>query len=206
VRGDKPVQFQLESTDVLHAFYLPDDARQARRDPGPHADGVVRADRRSATSTCSAPSTAATTTRRCTRSCTSSREECSRRSPWDVWDDSTPEAAAKSGESLYKQLCASCHSVNGVPGIGPSWKGLFVKNADGTVVGRQRDVLVGGAKQTLTVDEAYITESIKSPAAKKLAAEFPNGGMSALPGSRRPEDQGPDRVHEVARRGEVRQP
>lgn len=179
VQVNKPVLFQLESTDVLHAFFLPD--MRVKRDVIPGRFQTVWF----------TPTTIGDFHLFCAEYCGEDHskmyaqlhvvsEEVFLKKPWDVWDDSTPEAAAKSGEGLYKQLCMSCHSVNGVPGIGPSWKGLYVKNADGTVVGRQRDVLVAGQKQSLTVDEAYITESIKSPAAK-LAAEFPNGGMSAFP-------------------------
>jgi len=104
------------------------------------------------------------------------------KAPWNTFDDSTPAAAAKSGESIYKQLCATCHSVNGSPGTGPSWKGLFAKNADGTITGTQREVLVAGAKQQVTADEAYITESIRQPMAKVVAqAPYDKGGMSAFP-------------------------
>jgi len=53
--------------------------------------------------------------------------------------------------------CAACHSINGAPGIAPTWLGLFgsqVKLTDGSVV---------------TADEAYLTESIKAPQAKIVA-------------------------------------
>ncbi len=50
--------------------------------------------------------------------------------------------------------CPSCHSSNGDRGTGPTWKGLYgseVELNDGT---------------TVTVDDAYIRESILDPAAK----------------------------------------
>ena len=50
--------------------------------------------------------------------------------------------------------CGACHSINGSPGIAPTWFGLFgheVELTDGSVV---------------TADEAYIHESIKTPQAK----------------------------------------
>lgn len=56
--------------------------------------------------------------------------------------------------------CNACHTDDGTPRVGPSFKGLW---------GRQEN-LVGGA--TVTVDEAYIRESIKDPMAK-LVAGFP---------------------------------
>jgi cytochrome c oxidase subunit 2 len=180
VEVDKPVAFALESTDVLHAFYLPQ--MRVKRDVIPGRSQVVWFE----------PKEVGDYHLFCAEYCGNdhskmyaqlhvvSAEEFAKK-PWDKWDDSTPAAAAKSGESLYKQLCASCHSVNGIPGVGPSWKGLFTKNADGTFTGRQREVLVGGQKQTITVDDAYIIESIKTPMAKIVAEEpYNRGGMSAF--------------------------
>ncbi|MCO5222006.1 MAG: c-type cytochrome [Thermomicrobiales bacterium] len=59
----------------------------------------------------------------------------------------------EAGKKLSAQ-CTICHSVNGGVGIGPTWKGLFgsdVELANGT---------------TVKADEAYLTESIKDPAAQ----------------------------------------
>ena len=68
---------------------------------------------------------------------------------------STPEGA---GQLLVASNgCAACHSINGAAGVGPTWSGLYgsqVKLSDGT---------------TVTADEAYLTESIKSPQAKIVA-------------------------------------
>lgn len=50
--------------------------------------------------------------------------------------------------------CAGCHSIDGSVIVGPSWKGLSGKQetlADGT---------------TVTVDDAYLIESIRAPGAK----------------------------------------
>jgi cytochrome c oxidase subunit 2 len=59
------------------------------------------------------------------------------------------------GKQLYTQRgCNACHSIDGSPGVGPTWKGLFgheVVMQDGTKV---------------TVDENYIRESILEPQAK----------------------------------------
>jgi len=59
------------------------------------------------------------------------------------------------GKLMYdKQGCATCHSTDGTPRIGPSWKGIFGKT----------EHFVGG--KTLVVDEDYIRESITDPQAK----------------------------------------
>ena len=61
---------------------------------------------------------------------------------------------ATRGQKTYEIQCKACHSVDGTPGIGPSWKGLF---------GHQAELADG---TTATADEAYLKESILTPAAK----------------------------------------
>lgn len=74
-----------------------------------------------------------------------------------------PEAgpAIEQGRLLAQTRgCLACHSVDGSPGVGPTWKGLYGKQealADGT---------------TVPVDEAYLRESILDPSAK-LVEGFP---------------------------------
>jgi len=67
----------------------------------------------------------------------------------------TPEGA---GQLLVSANgCAACHSINGAPGIGPTWFGLFgseVELSDGT---------------TVVADEAYLAESIRAPQVKIVA-------------------------------------
>ncbi|MFZ0546210.1 MAG: cytochrome c oxidase subunit II [Candidatus Promineifilaceae bacterium] len=47
--------------------------------------------------------------------------------------------------------CAACHSTDGSAGVGPTWAGLFGRN----------EVMSDGS--TITIDEAYIQESIYDP-------------------------------------------
>jgi cytochrome c oxidase subunit 2 len=74
-----------------------------------------------------------------------------------------PDAAR--GEKLYQEYgCKACHSIDGAKGIGPTWRGVFesqVKLADGSSV---------------LADSAYLTESIKLPAAK-IVEGFPANAM-----------------------------
>ncbi|MBL8727145.1 MAG: cytochrome c oxidase subunit II [Planctomycetes bacterium] len=182
----KPVQFLLESSDVLHAFYLP--AMRVKRDviPGRYQ------------SVWFTPTTVGEYHLFCAEYCGKDHSKMyakvhvvdtatfnAPQRPWDQWEDSTPELAAKSGANLYSQLCIACHSVNGTPGVGPSWKGLFIKNADGTYTGRQREVIDntdGGKRKTITVDDAYIIESVHLPEAKKVAEEpYVRNAMTAFP-------------------------
>jgi len=57
-------------------------------------------------------------------------------------------------ELLETHLCTACHSLDGSDGPGPTLKGLY---------GARRELVDGSI---VTVDEAYLRESIVSPEAK----------------------------------------
>lgn len=174
----KPVAFAIESKDVLHAFYLPQ--MRVKRDVIPGRGQVVWFE----------PTEVGVYHLFCAEYCGNDHskmyakvhvlkaEDYAKR-PWSVWDDSTPAAAAKSGEGVYKAKCASCHSLDGSKLVGPSWKGLFVKNADGSITGGQRGVVEGGAKKTITVDDGYITNSVRNPMAVIADGQW-SGAMNAF--------------------------
>ncbi len=62
---------------------------------------------------------------------------------------------AAKGRQLAEGLgCLACHSVDGAPGVGPGWQGLF---------GSERELADGGSA---IADEAYLRESITDPKAK----------------------------------------
>lgn len=67
-----------------------------------------------------------------------------------------------------KAGCVGCHSVDGSPGTGPSWKG-------DNYWGAQREFADGTSR---TVDEAYITDSIMNPDLNVVKG-FNKGIMSA---------------------------
>ena len=52
--------------------------------------------------------------------------------------------------------CLGCHSLDGTPGVGPSFKGIM---------GRSEIVITAGAERTITVDDAYLHRSILDPSA-----------------------------------------
>lgn len=71
------------------------------------------------------------------------------------------EGDAAAGEAVYQADCAVCHSIDGSASVGPTWQGLWgseVELEDGT---------------TVTVDAAYVTESIQDPNAKVHAGFNP---------------------------------
>lgn len=59
--------------------------------------------------------------------------------------------------------CTACHGTNGEGGVGPAWKGLY-----------QSEVSLSDGS-TVVADAAYLTESIKDPAAKQVR------GFGAMP-------------------------
>ncbi len=71
--------------------------------------------------------------------------------------DDSPQPTSAGERIALASGCTACHGPNGEGGAGPAWKGLFgseVKLADGSIV---------------TADAAYLTESIRNPAAKQVA-------------------------------------
>ncbi len=58
---------------------------------------------------------------------------------------------------MEKLGCLGCHSLDGSPRIGPTFKGLY---------GRQFRVTQNGTLLTITADETYLRESIRAPSAK----------------------------------------
>jgi cytochrome c oxidase subunit 2 len=78
----------------------------------------------------------------------------------------TPDATR--GQEVYQTSgCKACHTTDGSPLIGPTWKGIY-----GSTV-----TLADGSK--VKVDDAYITNSIKDPNSQIVAGFAP--GMPTLP-------------------------
>lgn len=67
-----------------------------------------------------------------------------------------PEKQWAAGKKLYLNSCSACHSLDGSPRVGPSWKDLY---------GKKGHKMVDGS--TVDVDDDYIRESILNPNAKK---------------------------------------
>jgi mono/diheme cytochrome c family protein len=64
------------------------------------------------------------------------------------------KASAQAGEQIYTvKGCSVCHTVDGTKRVGPSWKGIY---------GKTENTSAG----PVTVDDAYIKESILTPMAK----------------------------------------
>lgn len=80
----------------------------------------------------------------------------------DARDREMSSALAAQGQTLSTDLgCVACHTVDGSPGVGPSWMNMWGRTA----------TLASG--DTVVVDAAYFTESVKVPP-RKLVAGYPN--------------------------------
>lgn len=168
---DKQSLLNMESTDVIHSFWVPEfrikqdvvpgQVTEYRITPNQLGDYVVR----------------------CAELCGSkhaymlanihvvSEEE------YAAWVDDQVKIAkelelasagqpdAGRGKQIYETAgCKACHSTDGSEGIGPSWKGLFeheVALADGS---------------TVIADDQYLIDSIKQPALQTVAG-YPSNAM-----------------------------
>lgn len=97
---------------------------------------------------------------------------------FDVWlaEAAKPAAVAENagagaeGEAIMKaQGCFACHTIDGTKLIGPTYLNLW---------GSQQTVVKGGKEVTITVNEAYVKESIIDPAAD-ITKGFPSGLMQS---------------------------
>jgi len=71
--------------------------------------------------------------------------------------DTTATPAERGKAIAMRAGCTSCHGATSIRALGPTWNGLagsMVKLEDGS---------------TIVANDAYLTESIRSPSAKKVA-------------------------------------
>jgi len=159
----KQVLLQMTSNDVIHSFWVPEFRPKQDVVPGRITELRIT------------PTLIGNYKVRCAELCGTSHAYMekpvvvSTQADFDAWmaeQVKLAEQAAATPEGHGQALvqangCAACHSINGSPGIGPTWFGLFgsqVTLNDGSVV---------------TADEAYMHESIKTPQAK-IVASFEN--------------------------------
>jgi len=145
----------LSSADVIHSFWVPE--FRVKQDALPGGDEFVRDLRIT-------PTEIGEYTVRCAELC--GRRHAFMESPvivlsqvdfdsWVIQETGLSEDPVERGQKWYTSFgCNACHSLDGTPGVGPTWQGLYES---------QRSLIDGG---TATADEAYIHESIVSPNAK----------------------------------------
>lgn len=74
----------------------------------------------------------------------------------------TPEERGAYWASAEGFGCIACHTIDGTPGVGPTWQGLYLR----------QEQLTDGS--TVTADDTYIINSINEPNAQIVAGFNPN--------------------------------
>ena len=74
----------------------------------------------------------------------------------------TPEERGAYWASAEGFGCVACHTIDGTPGVGPTWQGLY----------QRQEQLTDGS--TITADDAYIINSINEPNAQIVVGFNPN--------------------------------
>lgn len=169
----KQVHLEMTSTDVIHSFWVPE--FRVKQDLVPGRVTELRI----------IPSLEGSWKVRCAEICGASHYAMETpaiamsQADFDAWMAEQVKLAAQAaatpegrGEALVRNnVCTACHAYGGVgAALGPKWDGLFghdVELSDGT---------------TVVADDAYLTESIKSPQAKIVAGYesvlMPNYGFT----------------------------
>ena len=158
-----PVKLVMSSKDVLHSLYIP--LYRVKNDviPGSYTSVWFEANE------------PGETTLECTEYCGGAakaghsdmyaRVIVKSQADFDAWlnaDEFKGMPPAEVGQKLFsKYTCNTCHSVDGSPMVGPSFKNIWGRS----------EKLTDGA--SVTVDENYVRESILNPTAKVVAGYAP---------------------------------
>jgi cytochrome c oxidase subunit II len=149
----KPVKLLLTSQDVIHGFYLP--AFRIKQDAVPGMTNYLWFQ----------PTEVGTFDVMCSQYCGLEHSHMLTKLLVLPEDDFTKWYQGRKGQLAIKvapqgvQLytgkgCVGCHSLDGSPRVGPSFKGLF---------GKSEKVMAAGKKQTVVADEAFIRKFILEP-------------------------------------------
>ncbi|MEK7774706.1 MAG: cytochrome c oxidase subunit II, partial [Candidatus Zixiibacteriota bacterium] len=158
---DKPVKLLMSSKDVIHSFFVPN--FRIKQDIVPNRYQIIWFE---ATQT-------GTFNLFCTQYCGKGHSEMvgkvivKTQKEYQDWIDQASgpvagETMADYGKKLYtSRACNTCHSIDGTPNTGPTFKGAYGRTetlADGT---------------TIVVDENYIRESLLEPTKKDVSGYQP---------------------------------
>jgi cytochrome c oxidase subunit 2 len=162
---NEPVRFTLESRDVLHSFFVP--AMRAKRDvvPGRYQ------------SVWFTPTRLGDFPLFCAEYCGQGHSLMHKvvhvipRPEWDTkpWEK-MPDDPAERGAIYHRRYCGACHTVDGSPLTGPTFKNLWGKE----------ETLEDGS--TVTVDADYVLESVRDPEKKRVEG-FTGKAMTPWPES-----------------------
>jgi cytochrome c oxidase subunit 2 len=149
----KPVKLLLTSKDVIHGFYMP--AFRIKQDVVPGMTNYLWFQ----------PTQTGTFDVLCSQYCGLEHSHMLTKivvlpeEEFTKWyEGKKGKIATKEplpGYKLYQEKgCVGCHSTDGSPRVGPSFKGLF---------GKTEKVTTAGKEQTVVVDEAFIRRFILDP-------------------------------------------
>ena len=155
---NKPVKLVLTSLDVIHGFYAP--AFRVKQDAVPGMTTYLWFQ----------PTETGTFDVMCSQYCGLEHSRMLTQilvlqdDDFTKWYQSKAlEVTAKRpplGIKLYEEKgCVACHSTDGSPRVGPTFKGLF---------GKTEEVIKAGKEQTVEVDEVFIRNYIEDPNAIKV--------------------------------------
>lgn len=159
----KPVKLLLTSQDVIHGFYAP--AFRIKQDAVPGMTNYLWFQ----------PTQTGTFDVMCSQYCGLEHSHMLTKivvlpeEEFTKWYQSQKERVAVKGPSLGAKLyqekgCIACHSIDGSPRVGPTFKGLFGKSEEVTEAGKERMVVV---------DEAFIRDYIENPNVVRIKAYPP---------------------------------
>ena len=158
---NQQVLLKMTSRDVIHSFWVPEFRVKQDVLPGENLVKELRI----------TPTQPGNYTVRCAELCGGAHASMERpvivvsQAEFDAWTAKEASASTASpverGQKLADIQCKACHSLDGNPSIGPTWKGI---------AGRAIELADG---MTVTADDAYLKESILQPAAR-VAKGFPN--------------------------------
>ena len=158
---DQPVKLLMSSTDVIHSFFVPNFRTKMDVLPNRYTQLWFEATETGEYNLF------------CTEYCGKGHSEMIgkvkvlSRADYDSWLAGAGNAGANMkpeefGAKLYKdKACFTCHSIDGSPLVGPSFKGIF---------GRTEKMTDGSEA---TADENYLRESILEPQAKVVQGYQP---------------------------------
>lgn len=149
----KPVKLTLTSLDVIHGFYAP--AFRIKQDAVPGMETYLWFQ----------PTETGTFDVMCSQYCGLQHSHMLTKimvlpeQGFTEWYQSKKQEVALKGPSpgskLYQEKgCFACHSIDGSPRVGPTFKGLL---------GKTETVLRSGKEQTVVVNEAYVRNYILHP-------------------------------------------
>lgn len=162
VPAGRPVRLVMTSRDVIHSFYVP--ALRLKQDvlPGRYVTAWFVADRPGEYEVLCAEYCGVDHSRMRARLVVLSPDDYASWLSREGHSDLGGEDLARRGrEVAARRQCFACHTADGQPHVGPTWRGLF---------GSER-TLSDGAR--VTADAAYLTRSMMEPQAQMVAGYQP---------------------------------